>query len=799
MRTLKYTVLALALVLLLLPAVICKTASEILSSMSLEAKVGQMVQIDIAQFMVKGTAQVDYNSLHDYIQQYQIGSILNSPFSGGAVEGITGWTASEWRELLQKIQQYASETSSGVPIIYGIDSIHGATFVKGAALFPQALNLAATFNPTLAYNAGKITAKDTRAAGMNWIFAPVLGLGLQPLWARFPETFGEDMLLAATMGSNIIKGMQDVVADGGMPRQAAACMKHFIGYSLPTNGHDRSPVQLPDRILRQLYVPSFKAAVDAGVLTAMESYNEVGGIPMVSSPDYLNTLIRKEMQFSGFMVTDYAEIENLHNWHRVVSTQREGVKLTLTQTSVDMSMVPLDTSFYEYVLDLVRSGEVSEDRINESVARILAVKEKLGMLEEGGGDVPTDDPNIATVGQDEDWQASLDTARESIVLAQNNNNALPLKTTQNIFLTGPTCNSTASLTGGWAVHWQGMQSEGETKHHISILDALTDATIFPSTATITYLPGVDVYADNLDGVDMTAVYAAMDAADVVVVCVGEGTYAEKPGDIDDLALPSGQTQYVLALSQHAPATPLVSVMVAGRPRLFNEVVSVSSGVVLAMQPGPMGGQAVVEVLTGAVNPSGRLPFSYPRYSGDVVYPYHRKPSEMCTQGTVGTLSVTYIPCVLQFPFGTGLSYTTWEYSTLTLSSTSMSESQTIDVSVQVTNTGTVAGLHTVMLFLYDLYRLVTPEYKRLIKFSKVSLAPGQSTTVSFTISSTDLEYVGRDSHYVLEGGDFKVGVSPYTDCRDGGAAGESINTADSTSTSSMCASFALNLSPSYSA
>jgi beta-glucosidase len=507
------------------------------------------------------------------------------------------------------------------------------------------------------------------------------------------------------MGSEVIKGMQEVVDDGGVPARVAACMKHFIAYSFPNNGHDRSPVQLPDRILRQLYLPSFQAAVEAGVLTAMESYNEVGGVPMVSSTEYLTTLIRKEMSFSGLLVTDYAEIENLYNWHKVASSPREAVKLAMLDTTIDMSMVPVDSSFYTLLLDLVQSGEVPVERIDTSVRRILETKQKLGLLDPA--DISIDDPLVATVGQDEDWQASLDAAKESIVLAQNDG-VLPLAAGKKVFLTGPTCNSSTALAGGWAIHWQGVYEESEQTKSTNIAQGLT-----ANGVDYSYYPGPSVYASDLSGVDMAQALALRDQADVVVLCLGEENYAEKPGDIDDLNLPSGQLQYVQALANNS-AAPFVTVMVQGRPRLFGAVVDVSSAVVLAMQPGPVGGQAVADVLTGAVNPSGRLPFTYPHFHGDVQLPYHRKPSEQCTNST-GAHSADIVPCTTEFDFGVGLSYTTWEYSGLSVSASSVDETGELVVSVDVKNSGAVAGKHSVLLFLFDMYRRVTPEYKKLVK------------------------------------------------------------------------------------
>lgn len=781
------------------------TVEELLASMTLEAKIGQMTQIDISYFKnASSPAEVDFGLLKSYIQKYQIGSILNSPFSGGPIGTMTGYTAEQWRVLLNAITEYSSTlTSSKIPIMYGIDSIHGATYVKDAALFPQAINIAATFDPDVAYTAGKVTSKDTRAAGIPWIFSPVLGLGLQPLWARFAETFGEDPYLAATMGAKIIEGLQydwnqeyaPTDNTNGIPRQTAACMKHFIAYSMPEDGHDRSAVQLPDRYLRQLYIPSFQAAINAGVLTAMESYQEVGGVPMVSSNDYLTTLLRKEMNFTGFMVTDYAEIENLHNWHLVSEDIRKAVYLSMSETTIDMSMVPTDNTFFDNLVELVKGGFIPESRIDDSVRRILTVKETLGMLKNPV--VPLQDPLTATVGQQSDWDASLNAARESITLTKNTHATLPIQSTQRVFLTGPTANSSISQTGGWAMHWQGIYYEWENpRQKMTVWDAFQTGN-YIATSNFTYYAGVGLDDLDLSHIDTAAVENYVQNTDVVVVCLGEGAYAEKPGDINDLALPAGQIAYVQYLA--SLGKPVVLVMIEGRPRLIHDAVAVSNAVVLAYQPGPYGGQAIAEILTGQTVPSGRLPFTYPRYQATMIYPYHHKYSDQCVIPT-GYHSTAYVQCDTEFHFGDGLSYTTFKYYNMQISKLVLDATQpggdSLFVTVDVTNTGKVAARHVVMLFLYDLYRRVTPEYKLLRHFQSIFLQPGEKQTVLFTLSTpNDFEYVGVDSHYIMEGGNYMIGLHPSVDCRAPPDLWR-INTSDTSSgASSMCSLITLDVNP----
>lgn len=758
---------------LLAPFVHAADVASLMERMSLEEKIGQMVQLDIAVFM--DNDEIDLEKLSQWMADFHIGSLLNSPFSFGPINGVSGWTAKQWRKHIIDIQNVAVSTGT-LPIIYGIDSIHGATYTANATIFPQQLGLAATFNRDLALTMGEISSKDTRVSGIPWVFSPVLGIASQPLWARFYETFGEDPHVASVMGAALVQSYQQDPGDNGFPERIAACMKHFIAYSDSKNGHDRSPVQLPHRILKQMYADQFQAAVDAGVLTAMESYQEVGGVPMVSSRDYLKKLLRVEMNFTGFMVTDYMEIENLHSWHSVASTNEVAVEIVLQDTSVDQSMVPLDESFFEYTLDLVNKGIIPESRIDESARRILDVKNALGLLDTPV--IPDTHPLLDTVGQEADWQAALDAARESITLLKNDMN-LPLTDTENtkLLVTGPTCNSLVRQTGGWAVHWQGATSDVDFGKGVTVLDALR--SIY---AQVEYLEGPAIDASDLSGIDESAVSAALGAADVVVVCIGEDTYTEKPGDIDALDLARGQSDYVKLLNDSGTA-PIITVILSGRPRLLNGCAEASDAVLEGYLPGPMGGQAIAEIISGTVIPSGRLPFTYPKHSGNIPYPYNRKLNDMCTDPSNG---FSYVECEVEWPFGTGLSYTVFEYNTPVVSSEVMSESETVTVFVDVTNAGTVDAKHTVMFFLFDMYRRVTPEYKSLKRFEKVLIPAGNTVQIEWTIKSSDLEYFGIDGWKLLESGEFRVAVGHESDCREDSADCAVFNLQTSASYNPVC-------------
>lgn len=457
-------ILATSVLLLQEAAYFCSAVSvhsvnvdDLLATMTLEEKIGQMTQIDIAVFVNASIpGLINYTMVEEWIIKYKLGSILNSPFSFGPTEdGKVSWTPSEWREVIHNIQtisQKYATTEAAVPIMYGIDSIHGASYVYEATLFPQQLSTAATFNTSRSYDAGRVTAQDTLAAGIPWLFSPVLGLALNPLWARFYETFGEDPYLAARMGEALVRGLQaDEGYEASVPPRAAACMKHFIAYSSPSTGHDRAPVELPDRVLKELFLPSFQAAIDAGVMTAMEAYHEVGGIPMVSSYAYLSKLLRYDMKFEGLLVTDYKEILNLNGFHMTAATETDAVLQSISETTIDMSMVPLDNSFFESMLSLVQSGQIDMQRIDDSVRRILQVKSAVGLLDSPV--LPLDSPLLELVGNAGDWEKALDSARESITLVKNDQSMLPIEPASLnagdvIFVTGPTANSLVRQTGG---------------------------------------------------------------------------------------------------------------------------------------------------------------------------------------------------------------------------------------------------------------------------------------------------------------------------------------------------------------
>ncbi|CAM9120440.1 unnamed protein product, partial [Scytosiphon promiscuus] len=790
----------------------------LLSKMTLEDKVGQMTQVDIGLFVDSETGVLDEQKLTEFVTRYRIGSLFNTPFGRSG-----GWKASEWRHIIRRAQQIAEGAGSKLPLLIGLDSVHGANYVEGAVIFPQQINLAATFNPALAREAGRVAARDSRAAAVPWLFAPILGLATQPLWPRVYETFGEDPLLASRMGEALVKGIQTSQewgggdADGdGEPLRAAACMKHFVGYSHPSAGHDRSPTRIPEQELLEMYLPPFQAAVDAGVSSAMESYNSLNSIPLASSRRYLVDVLRGRMGFLGMLVTDYAEIANLEYHHRVSGGPEDSVFMAMEDTSIDMSMVPLDASFADTLLGLVRGGKVSQNRIERSVRRVLALKkEKLGLLD---NPVPgLHSTLLREVGSEQDHAAALQAARESITLLKNGDmptregaeeeeqekeespavteKALPLDRSamSKLLLVGPACDSLVLQSGGWTKHWQGASrpSEFSADEGMTILQgvrAFLDGSLDteagaegkePSTAEVDgsseeeqqeqqqeKVSPVDVVfkkgirVDGSNEPDRDQALSEAFSADAIVACFGEPAYTEKPGDISELDLPPGISAFVKELRKVSDGmTPIILALVEGRPRLLGDLPQDVDAVMHTYLLGPSGGQAVAEVLFGAVNPSGRLPITYPRHSGNIPMPYHHLVSDTCqTQTGEGE-------CDVEWWFGEGLSYTSFDYTALSVEPERIHEGQKFKVSLLVTNTGSRAGDDSVLLFATDLVRRVEPRYKMLKGFDKVSLEPGESKKVTFDLTSKDLEYVGTDLRTVLEAGDFLFGVGHTSDCR----------------------------------
>lgn len=706
----------------------------LLKKMSIEEKVGQMTQVNINMILKGGygnnDAQVDPAELKKAVVDYKVGSILNALYA---------YDVDTWHKIITQIMDESKNTPNKIPVLYGIDAIHGVTFTSNSTLFPHNIGLGASRNPELAKLCAKVTAKETRASGIRWNFNPVLDVGRQPLWSRFPETFGEDTYLAKTMGTGVIKGYEE---DGLKNITAvASCMKHYIGYSNPKSGKDRTPILMSDVELREYYLPPFKAAVDAGSSTVMINSSEINGTPVHASKYLLTDVLRKELGFKGLAVSDWEDIIRLYDRHRVASSPREAVKMAV-MAGIDMSMVPHDYSFFEHLVDLVKKGEVPMSRIDEANRRILKVKFNTGLMTN-----PYPEAEAKKLfGLPEYGKLAIDIAHESITLLKNEKNALPLVKGKKVLLAGPGGNNITSLHGCWSYSWQGDVAKNYPKTTLSIQKALEG-----------YLGAGFVTSMSVEGFDRKKNYKtdsiAIKAKDVdaIILCLGEDAYAEQPGVIDDLMLP--QNQIDLAKAAFATGKPVILVLTEGRPRIIREIEPNFAAIVQAYWPGSGGAQAIVDVLYGEYNPDGKLPYTYPQFTGDLMT-YDHKFIDEIQELTPGR--VTYNGYKPQYPFGHGLSYTTFEYSNLKLSSATLTKSGSIKVSVDVKNSGAKDGKVAVELYSRDLFASITPSVKRLRAFNKIFLKAGETKTVEFTINKDDLAFVNANSKIVTEKGDFEV-------------------------------------------
>jgi len=710
---------------------------SLLALMTLEEKVGQMTQLELG--MVANTETfpqpIDPEKLRNVIQEHQVGSLLN------VVD--TAFPLDHWHSLMRDIQDEAQQTRLGIPVLFGIDAIHGANYTQEAILFPQAQGLGATWNTALVEEIGAITARDVRASGIPWNFAPVLDVGREPRWPRLYETFGEDVHLTTTLGLALQRGQQGT--DLAAPRHVAATLKHFVGYSGSDSGRDRTPATLSDIDLREHYLPPFRAAIDAGAASVMVNSGEVNGVPVHASRYLLTDVLRDEMGFDGLILTDWLDVKKLVSLHQVAADEREATKIAI-EAGIDMSMVPSDVSFIGHLVALVEDGEISESRIDASVRRILRLKFELGLF---------DDPLAGTelaaeVGSERDRRVALQAAHESVTLLRNTDDLLPLSEDQRVLVTGPTAQSMQALNTGWTYTWQGGGAAQDLFHagRPTLMEAIR-ARI--GAAQMTYVPGSTL--TRSEGLD-DAVTAAREA-DVAVVALGEGAYTETAGNLQQsLMLPAAQR--LLLQEVAATGTPVVLVLIQGRPRTLGPVHEAAEAIVTAYNPGTEGGQALADVLYGDVNPSGHLPLTYPsRPTGYALYDHKNSERLAADFGTEGAEPL--------FPFGHGLSYTTFAYSNLTVSDSVMTtdalqSGASMLVDVTVTNTGSRSGQDVVQLFLSDEVASVTPAVRRLKRFAKVDLPPGASETLTFALTRDDFSFIGRHGGPVVEPGRFRMQV-----------------------------------------
>ena len=702
---------------------------KLLGQMTLKEKIGQMTQLEIGM-VTDGRGQdirINPEKLHKAVGEYGAGSILNV--------NDEALPAAKWQEILRAIQDEAKKSRLRIPVLYGIDTIHGANYIVGSTLFPQPLGMAATWNPELMLRGSQIAAAETRKAGIPWSFSPVLDAGRQPLWPRLWETFGEDTYLGKVMGVATVRGYEG--SDVSSPISVAASLKHYVGYSYPTTGGDRSPALIPENTLREYFLPTFAAAVKAGAHTVMVNSSEVNGIPGHANGYLLKEVLRSELGLQGFVVSDWMDIKKLVSVHHIAANEKEATRIGV-MAGVDMSMVPSDYSFSNLLLELAQEGKVPTSRIDEAVRRILTVKHQLGLF---------DDPlrgidSKTAIGSEESRQVSLEAARESITLLKNENHTLPLSKTAHILVTGPDADSLIPLNNGWSYTWQGDRASAYPKDRATILKAIQEK-IGPDN--VTYAPGTTYDKE----IDIAKAADAASRADAAVICIGEWAYAETPGNIPELNLPDAQLYLVLRILE--TKKPVVLVLTEGRPRIINRIADSAKATVMAYNPSNEGGQAIADVLFGDVNPSGKLPITYPRWANRL-FTYDHKVFEGEDWGEGKMLGAP------QFEFGFGLSYTSFAYSDLRVAPSATSGNQTVRVDVTVKNSGERAGKEVVQLYLSERFASVTPTSKRLKRFAKVSLQPGESRRVSFELTPDDLSFIGADNKRVVKPGVFDVKI-----------------------------------------
>lgn len=703
---------------------------KLLSTMTIDEKTAQMNCIFINSVLDWNTdgKTLDENKLKKYIVDMQVGSIVGAekPFSK---EG--------WLKVISSIG--ALKNKHNIPVLFGVDAVRGFTYCENTAIYPFNLALAATRNPEFARKMAELTAADLRSVGIRWNFSPVLDLGIQPLWPRFIETFGEDPYLATTMGLGCVSGYEkDRKNSNG---SIASCLKHFYGYSNPEVGKDRTPAYIPDIMLREYYLPTFKAAIRAGARTIMVNSGELNGIPVHANKKILTDLLRNELKFKGMVVSDIGDVEKLNKFHRVAPTLKDAVKLAV-DAGIDMSMGT--EKFSGLLAELVREGKITEKRVDESVRRILRLKYELGLFD---NIMPTEHEK-ANFASPESFKLALQASKESMVLLKNESGILPFKKESKILVAGVGAKKLTSLVGSWSYSWQGDKENlipASVKSIFSELQENYGAKIkFAETGSL----GCKT--------DLVAMSDLAKDADCILLCLGEEPYAEATGNTNDLMLPDNQRDLALTLAK--TGKPVVLILTTGRPLIIREIEPYMSAFLYAFWPGPQGSKAISEVLYGDFNPCGKLPFTYPKYPNDMK-PYYHKYSDVYLEHFIPKFSENEKGFDPQYPFGFGLSYTTFRYDSLKISTKNLKGDENLKISIRVTNSGNRAGKEVIELYTRDLYASIAPPVKRLRRFSICWLNPGETKLVDFTINKNDLKFVNADLNEVVEAGDFDVIVS----------------------------------------
>ena len=716
---------------------------EWLGKMTLEEKVGQMCEITIDVVTdfekSKNGFALSEQMLDTVIGKYKVGSLLNVPLSV-AQDRFT------WAKMIRRIQE-KSLSEIGIPCIYGVDEIHGTTYTLDGTLFPQGVNMGATFNRDLVRRGAEISAYETKAGCIPWTYAPVVDLGRDPRWSRMWENYGEDCYVNAEMGVAAVKGFQGGDPNHIGPFNVAACVKHYMGYGVPVSGKDRTPSAIPRSDLREKHFAPYLAAVRAGALSVMVNSAVDNGMPFHANKELLTQWLKEDLNWDGLIVTDWADINNLCTRDHIAATKKEAIKIAIN-AGIDMSMVPYEVSFCTYLKELVEEGEVPMSRIDDAVARVLRLKYRLGLFDNPYWDITEYDK----FGSQEFAAEALRAAEESEVLLKNDGNTLPIAKGKKILLAGPNANSMRCLNGGWSYSWQGHRADECGAAYNTIYEAMCnkygkDNVIYEPGVTYAPYKGDNWQEENAPEIDKAVQAAA--GADVIMVCVGENSYCETPGNMNDLTLSENQRNLVKALGK--TGKPLVLVLNEGRPRIINDIEPLADAVIDIMLPGNYGGDALANLVAGDANFSGKMPFTYPKWINSLAT-YDYKPCENIGQ-MAGNYNYDAVMDV-QWPFGFGMSYTHYTYSNMRVDKAEFAPGDELTVSVDVTNAGKTAGKESVLLFSSDVVASSTPDNKRLRNFTKIELQPGETKTVKLKLKADDLAFVGYDGKWRLEEGDF---------------------------------------------
>lgn len=718
---------------------------QTLKKLTLEEKIGQMMELVTDLFGANdknGVFYIDEHKTDSILSRYKIGSILNAP-------NTCAPTAKQWEKYIAQIQKISMKRI-GIPCVFGLDQNHGSTYTQGGTLFPQNINVAATFNREIARHSAEATAYETRAVSVPWTYSPTVDLGRDARWPRIWENFGEDCYLSSEMGKAMVYGFQGEDPNNIDQYHIATSMKHFMGYGVPWTGKDRTPAYISPADLREKHFAPFLAGLQAGALTVMVNSASVNGVPMHANKEFLTGWLKEETGWDGVLITDWADINNLYTREMVAKDKKDALRIAIN-AGIDMIMEPYSCDACGYLVELVKEGKIPMSRIDDACRRVLRMKYRLDLFKN-----PTQKlKNYPKFGGEEFAKLALEGATESMVLLKNEGNILPLQHGKKILLTGPNANQMRCLNGGWSYTWQGHRADEFAGKYNTIYEAFCNEYGKENVILnqgVTYNEKGKYWEENEPQIQ-EAVVAAKDA-DVIVACIGENSYTETPGNLTDLWLSENQRNLVKALAQ--TGKPVILVLNEGRPRLIADIEPLAQGIIDILIPGNMGGDALANLVSGKSNFSGKMPYTYPKEINSLAN-YDFKKSE-----EVGTMEGAYdynAKITQQWGFGYGLSYTSYKYSNLKVSQSDFRHGDIIKVSVDVKNTGKVAGKESVLLFSSDLIASIVPDGRRLRAFDKVELQPGETKTMTFELKADDLAFVGWNGKWRLEEGDFKLMIA----------------------------------------